>query len=145
METGVELRPCPFCGGRELRYMTLDVLKGKTMASVKCQKCLTCGPGEYGKDREEAQAKAAEAWNRRAAPENRVLTPKEIRKAYYTDNDEPPYLWAEQKRDCDKWLSLLSAEARLDDEKTFGRYGVLWRCWPRRPTAEEMANVPWEE
>lgn len=39
--------------------------------------CPYCGPGECGKDREEAEAKAAEAWNRRAATENRVLTLEE--------------------------------------------------------------------
>lgn len=40
---------------------------------VRCMQCLTCGPGECGKDREEAGAKAAKDWNRRAEPENRVL------------------------------------------------------------------------
>ena len=26
-----------------------------------------------------------------------------------------------------------------------GHYEKLWRCWLRKPTAEEMANMPWEE
>ena len=24
-------------------------------------------------------------------------------------------------------------------------YGETWRCWVRKPTPEEMANIPWEE
>ena len=24
-------------------------------------------------------------------------------------------------------------------------YGETWRCWLRKPTPEEMANIPWEE
>lgn len=24
-------------------------------------------------------------------------------------------------------------------------YGGTWRCWLRKPTPEEMANIPWEE
>ena len=77
METKPDLRPCPFCGNRELRYMMLNASKINVMVGVKCKKCLTCGPGECGKNREEAEEKAAEAWNRRAEPENRVLTLEE--------------------------------------------------------------------
>lgn len=70
MDGKPDLRPCPFCGSDGLRYKLLDISKEKVMMAVRCMQCLTCGPGECGKDREEADAKAAEAWNRRAEPEN---------------------------------------------------------------------------
>ena len=25
------------------------------------------------------------------------------------------------------------------------RYNTMWRCWPRKPTPEQMAAVEWEE
>ncbi len=60
-----ELLCCPFCGNRELRYTTLKISREKVMAAVRCMQCLTCGPDGCGKEREEAETKAAEAWNSR--------------------------------------------------------------------------------
>lgn len=30
-------------------------------------------------------------------------------------------------------------------EETISRYGKSWRCWPRKPTPEQMAAEKWEE
>lgn len=117
--------------------------------------CLTCGPGECGKDREEAGAKAAKAWNRRAAPENRVLTLEELETHCEGGADAAP-VWIEYKitKELSRWVYI------LEPERVFGaqtivsykhnsnwckRYGAFWRCWMRKPIAEEMANAPWEE
>ena len=148
MDGKPDLRPCPFCGNRELRYMMLNVSKIKVMVGVKCQKCLTCGPGECGKNREEAEEKAAEAWNRRAEPENRVLTLEEA-----AESGDP--VWLEAMGTARIAQIYLSPGESLAECKTIGRaypeylytgdYGKLWRCWLRKPTAEEMANTTWEE
>jgi hypothetical protein len=30
-------------------------------------------------------------------------------------------------------------------EETISRYGKSWRCWPRKPSPEQMAAAEWEE
>ena len=55
MTATAELRPCPFCGGVDLRYM----FYGGCIA-VHCRGCGIEGP--FGADDDEA----AEKWNRRA-------------------------------------------------------------------------------
>ncbi len=150
MDGKPDLRLCPFCGNREPRYMVLNVSKIKVMVGVKWQKCLTCGPGECGKDREEAEAKAAEAWNRRAAPENRVLTLEEV-KAHCEGGVEAAPLWVEFSRlpSASRWMAarvpdMVCGESIKKYSNAF-KYNVMFRCWIRKPTAEETANTPWEE
>lgn len=33
----------------------------------------------------------------------------------------------------------------LKDKDLVSEYGKFWRCWPRKPTKEQMAAVEWEE
>ena len=33
----------------------------------------------------------------------------------------------------------------LKDEELVSEYGKFWRCWPRKPTPEQMAAEKWEE
>ena len=154
MENMADLRPCPFCGSEGLRYTILDISKEKVMAAVRCMQCLTCGPGECGKDREEADAKAAEAWNRRAEPENRVLTLEEA-KTYCEGGADATPLWYEEKyHNVNRWMIIDLPELAFGSTATVKRlvnsqffeatYGEKWRCWLRKPTAEEMANATWE-
>lgn len=161
MDGKPDLRPCPFCGSRELRYMMLNVSKIKVMVGLKCQKCLTCGPGECGKDREEAETKAAEAWNRRAEPENRVLTLEELEAHCKGGADAAP-VWIEFyfNPGLGRWVlvcapdmtcvtpeacSTMTIKPYTEGKHWQWHYGKLWRCWLRKPTAEEMANTIWEE
>ena len=51
-----ELKPCPFCGGKELSVISV---LGEDYY-VECSSCTTCGPSG------ETYEEAIEAWNRRA-------------------------------------------------------------------------------
>lgn len=57
-----ELKPCPFCGGEAESYI------GNYLAWVMCSKCKTGTKLiQYeAENREDAEQKAAENWNRRA-------------------------------------------------------------------------------
>lgn len=88
---------------------------------------------------------AAEQLKQRAEPENRPLTLEEVRKKLVSDSIDPPYVWIEQKRDENKWMWIVAAIARLANEKVFNKYNQVWRCWPRKPTPEQMAAEKWEE
>ena len=54
-----ELKPCPFCGGKEAEIKSLIHL-GIILFNVMCEKC--CATGGVGRTKEQAE----EAWNRRA-------------------------------------------------------------------------------
>ncbi len=62
-----ELKPCPFCGGKEIGHRHSN----KTGIGYVCMTCETTGPFIYGDaEYEEPWAEAEEAWNTRA-PEAR--------------------------------------------------------------------------
>lgn len=149
MESNPDLRPCPFCGGNAELKTYRDKLRGDTFAAM-CQK--TDCPGRTYRKRATSKA-AAEAWNRRAEPENRVLTLAEL-EAHYEGRIDAAPLWLEhehnQKLSC--WMvadmpaecfNAISVTQFLRVAKW--SYGKRWRCWLRKPTAEEMANATWEE
>lgn len=78
-----KLKPCPFCGGTDIRHhATLTYEIGRR---VKCMSCHAEGPparwdlkGDNARDTERRRRNAAfEAWNRRAIPEGYVLVPIE--------------------------------------------------------------------
>ena len=146
METKPDLRPCPFCGGDEIYVFPVAASRGR---AAMCQKCLAEGPYERTKE------KAAEAWNRRAEPENRVLTLEEA-KTYCEGGADATPLWYEEKyHNVNRWMIIDLPELAFGSTATVKRlvnsqffeatYGEKWRCWLWKPTAEEMANATWEE
>lgn len=144
MENMADLRPCPFCGGNAELKTYRDNLRGDTFAAM-CQK--TDCPGRTYRKRATLKA-AIEAWNRRAEPENRVLTLEEA-----TGSEDP--VWLETRKTLRVTDVCIAADFRYAEVYTTGSripylmlldsYGQTWRCWLRKPTAEEMANMPWEE
>lgn len=56
-----ELKPCPFCGNKEVRLV--DNISELGYAWVSCPKCYTEGPTK------DANKEAMEAWNSRAEEE----------------------------------------------------------------------------
>ena len=97
---------------------------------------------------------AAEQLKKRAEPELRPLTLEEIsEKAYNTDWD---FVWLETKGDifqlqlCPRYVNeeVLGFCWPLSDdeiEANVEKMGKSWRCWPRKPTTEQMVAEKWEE
>lgn len=151
MDGKPDLRPCPFCGGNAELKTYRDKLRGDTFAAM-CQK--TDCPGRTYRKRATLKA-AIEAWNRRAEPENRVLTLEEA-KTYCEGGADATPLWYEEKyHNVNRWMIIDLPELAFGSTATVKRlvnsqffeetYGEKWRCWLRKPTAEEMANATWEE
>ena len=113
--------------------------------------CYECGWGSPLRDTAEEALSAA---MRRYEPENRPMSLEEIHeKAYDTDWD---FVWLETKGDifqlqlCPRYVNeeVLGFCWPLSDdeiEENVEEMGKSWRCWPRKPTPEQMAAEKWEE
>lgn len=98
-------------------------------------------------------AYAREAALHRAEPENHPLTLEEI--IAELGNKELDVVWVEctvlmgavpmcpSHRSGDTAF-LLPPLLRVFTE-TLSNYGKTWRCWPRKPTPEQMGAAKWEE
>lgn len=127
---------CPGCGA-DMELMHL-------CKAAFCYACTKCGWGSpIGIDSESAFRMAM----RRTEPKNRVLTLEEA-----TGSDEP--VWLEAMSRVFIADVCVSPDARMAQIQTIGEascaylplcdYGVLWRCWLRKPSKEEMEGTPWE-
>lgn len=144
-----ETPKCPGCGA-DMELMHL-------CKAAFCYACTKCGwDSPIGIDSESAFRMAM----RRAEPKNRVLTFDEV--ATYADLPEMTLMWVEVKfaKESDIFQEipigfngelvqfLYPNGARLyTDKHNFPPedYGSRWRCWLRKPTAEETKKTPWEE
>lgn len=90
----------------------------------------------------------------RAEPEMRPLTMVEV-KAHCAKGLDAEPLWTEFREKCamSRWIfavippdvfdrPVLSEWIATDRSE---KYGKEWRCWPRKPTPEQMAAEKWEE
>ena len=96
---------------------------------------------------------AKEQLKQRAEPENRPLTLEEI--IAKLENKELDVVWVEctvlmaavpmcpSHRHGDTAFFLAPLIRGYTD--TLSNYGKTWRCWPRKPTPEQMAAEKWEE
>ena len=88
---------------------------------------------------------------------NRPLTLEELKAHCAKGRDAEP-LWVEFDTVSDMALWVLantpcgmdekdipSLAYWLKDEELVSEYGKFWRCWPRKPTPEQMAAEKWEE
>nr|DAD80670.1 MAG TPA: RUBREDOXIN TRANSPORT, RUBREDOXIN, GUILLARDIA THETA [Siphoviridae sp. ctS1E53] len=120
-----------------------------------CPKCYSNSPVVIwdeekvkGMTEKEKMAYAREAALHRAEPENRVLTAEEA-----TGSEGP--VWLETRKTLMITDVCIAADSRYAEAYTIGNripyllpldsYGKLWRCWPRKPTPEQMAAAKWEE
>lgn len=133
-----KLLPCPFCGGTAWVYPT------EYGWATKCENCWSEGADK------ETREEAAVAWNRRAEPENRVLTLEEV-KTHCEGGVEAAPLWVEFDEGLSRWVQIAPHEPGCELEYVsvfvsimWPQYGKGWRCWLRKPTEEETAGTPWE-
>lgn len=86
-------------------------------------------------------AASRDEWKRRAdAAEPRVLTLREVQ--CYQDC---PVMWVETIGNSD-WRNtndIINYYAHPDSKKAKD-YGVTWRCWTGKPTAEQAINADWQ-
>ncbi len=155
---------CPYCGDK----MILHILTHRCHATLTSAwyQCVTCDsesphiefPGDMANDKIIERLQAVSS--RRAEPKNRVLTFDEV--ATYADLPEMTLMWVEVK---------FAKESDIFQEIPIGFNGELvqflypngaelytnkhnyppedycsrWRCWLRKPTAEETKKTPWKE
>lgn len=132
-----ETPKCPYCGA-ETRLNE----NNEGIYWYECWECNATGPTE------KTPVEAFSAALHRAEPEMRPLTLDEA-----TASEDPVWLEAMGKV-CIAQINLSPGES-LAEYKTIGRgyaeylycgdYGILWRCWPRKPTPEQMKAEKWEE
>lgn len=105
-------------------------------------------------DQKDAGIRPFSAALHRAEPEMRPLTLEELKAHCAKGRDAEP-LWAEFREECaiSRWIfavippdvfdrPVLSEWIATDRSE---KYGKEWRCWPRKPTPEQMAAAKWEE
>lgn len=63
-----ELKPCPFCGSKDIKFAVFDAEDGGTIACMMCKICEACGPTvDTRPDEGEAEYNdAVSAWNKRS-------------------------------------------------------------------------------
>ena len=151
-----ELKTCPFCGqiptieesARFPRYGKDEGerIKGYTVVCKNINCILLNADNWYRRSGKEA----CEAWNHRAEPENRLLTVNEA-----TGSEDPVWLETRKRKTLMITDVCIATDYHYAEVYTIGRgipylilldsYGKLWRCWPRKPTPEQMAAAEWEE
>lgn len=137
---------CPGCGA------DMELMQMLVCNSAFYYACAKCGwDSPISIDSESAFRMAM----RRAEPKNRVLTLEEV-EAYCEGGADATPLWYEQKNhsDVNRWMVIDLPELAFGSTATVKRlvnsqfyeptYGEKWRCWLRKPTAEEMEETPWE-
>ena len=150
---------CPYCGDR----MKIHVLPHTTeqeffSAWYQCVTCESTSPriefiGNTSQTKIEERLQAVSS--RRVEPKNHVLTLEEL-KAYCEGGADATPLWYEVKDhgDVDRWMvidlpkhafgSTAMVKCLVNSQFFEPTYGEEWRCWPRKPTKEEMEGTSWE-
>lgn len=71
------LKPCPFCGGDAVKIQTkadnYHRERSRYRAYVRCLKCHTRGPAEFGVNEQSAASAAVDAWDFRLPDMERHL------------------------------------------------------------------------
>lgn len=148
-----ETPKCPYCGA-EMTVVTGRVAQHSWIGWYRCDNCLSVGPCERNCYTEkEAKESATSAALHRAEPEMRPMTLDEVKSHCAKGRDAEP-LWTEFMKECAiaRWIlavippdvfdrPVLSEWIATDRSE---KYGKEWRCWPRKPTPEQMAAEKWE-
>lgn len=146
-----ETPKCPYCGA-ELE-VTHAFVSDATAAHKLVYTCFCRECGVYTPKRSTPE-EAISAALHRAEPENHPLTLEEI--IAELENKELDVVWVEctvlmgavpmfpshRHGDTAFFFAPMTRQACTE---TLSNYGKTWRCWPRKPTPEQMAAEKWEE
>ena len=138
-----ETPKCPYCGA-ETRLNE----NNEGIYWYECRECNATGPTEN------TPVEAFSAALHRAEPEMRPLTLDEIYAKI--DDEDWNVVWIEgpDSQKAEPMCPYYKEENKIVFcappfvrvwEETISRYGKSWRCWPRKPTPEQMAAEKWEE
>lgn len=138
-----ETPKCPYCGA-ETRLNE----NNKGIYWYECLECNATGPTE------KKPMEAFSAALHRAEPEMRPLTLDEIYAKI--DDEDWNVVWIEgpDSQKAEPMCPYYKEENKIVFcappfvrvwEETISRYGKSWRCWPRKPTPEQMAAEKWED
>lgn len=138
---------CPYCG----EPMGLEY-NSKSVYWYECYKCGATTPTE------EAEQAAYEAAMQRWQEPNRVLTLDEVKQAesvwmefiLFDGTTRAEHRLVYNPEISDKTNSFTACAALVNrlgemEDILLNGYNEFWRCWLRKPTAEEMATTPWRE
>ena len=150
---------CPYCGDRmEIHIRSYATEQELFSAWYQCVTCESASPridfiGNMSQTTIEKRLQAMSS--RRVEPKNRVLTLEEVKKsnAVWVEGKSgqltsPPILvlvYGEAADDCNSntpCIALVDANADMADYLV-DDYNHNWRCWLRKPTAEEMEDALW--
>lgn len=142
-----ETPKCPYCGTElEVTHAFVNSVCAahKLVYTCFCREC-----GVYTPKRPTPE-EALSAALHRAEPENRLLTVNEA-----TGSEDPVWLETRTRKTLMITDVCIATDYHYAEVYTMGRgipylilldsYGKLWRCWPRKPTPEQMAAEKWEE
>lgn len=155
-----ETPKCPYCGDRmKIRVSLTTPDWGLLSAQYKCMTCESTSPRiEFsgGTSNDEIIERLQAVSSRRVEPKNRVLTLEELRK--FDKGEDFVFVWFEYKERMGRYFSLLQVyllhaddiyvdlvrpDVSICEHFRGDKYGEEWRCWLRKPTAEEMEGTPW--
>lgn len=141
---------CPYCGdGMEIHVHSYATEPEFFSAWYQCVTCESASPriefiGSMSQTEIEERLQAMSSC--RAESKNRFLSLEEA-----TGSDEP--VWLEAMSRVFIADVCVAPNARMAQIQTIGKascaylpicdYGVLWRCWLRKPTPKEMEATPW--
>lgn len=138
-----ETPKCPYCGA-ETRLNE----NNEGIYWYECRECNATGPTEN------TPVEAFSAALHRAEPEMRPLTLDEIWEA--VDDDDWNFLWLEYNfasytlqiipHHMSKAYFYFHSPVADEEERKESTVEINkeWRCWPRKPTPEQMAAEKWD-
>lgn len=153
---------CPWCGYM-MRLKKFTPNGAGYEAYYRCTNCDVDSPHVYAESTEEAENKAYKAaTNHFYNPGNRVLTLEEVLEIVRQNADGYNHICWLEKVDVrgistpgflggygihsEIYVNFDFYEVVTEYPDCVPRegYGKTWRCWMRNPTAQEMAETPWE-
>ena len=138
-----ETPKCPYCGA-ETRLNE----NNEGIYWYECRECNATGPTE------KTPVEAFSAALHRADPEMRPMTLEEIYAKIYDEDWNVVWIEGPDSQKAEPMCPYYKEENKIVFcappfvrvwEETISRYGKSWRCWPRKPTPEQMAAEKWEE